>query len=248
MIKISYKNPESFESPDDICNYNMIMSDKYKNLQAFSQASLAWLKNDSLRNYQDLEKLLRELNLDTHLIAKPLDNNILNDKNKLFIPNRSTRPDNLEYTLLVSCRNKEDALKELSLYHLSYEENLECLGKTGCYITSELVDNQANQDKVVFDLEKNFSYHSNDNPNENLILNSKLKYDFVQVNGKESINVIIQDLITKYNKEPTTIVCGKLGEYDLYALTLDGQISSPIGWIEDENDYKLIDFRSIKRS
>jgi len=234
MIKISYKNPDESESPDDICKYNMILSDNYKNLQAFSQSSLAWLKNDSTRNYQDLEKLLRELNLDTHLIARPLDNNILNDITKLFIPNRTDQPKNLEYMLLVSCRSKEEALKELSLYHLSYEDNFECLYKTGSYNSTE-------------DLQKNFSYNSDNNPKENLILDSKLKYDFIRVNGKESINVIIQDLISKYNKEPEKTVCGKLGEEDIYSLTLDGQISSPIGWIEKDDDYQLIDFRMIKK-
>lgn len=238
MIKISYKNPDESDSPDDICKYNMILSDNYKNLQAFSQSSLAWLKNDSTRNYQDLEKLLRELNLDTHLIARPLDNNILNDISKLFIPNRTEQPENLEYMLLVSCRNKEEALKELSLYHLSYDENFECLDKTGC-LSTESSNNE--------DWQKTFSYNSDNNPKENLILDSKLKYEFIRVNGKESINVIIQDLIIKYNKEPEKTVCGKLGEVDIYALTLDGQISSPIGWIEKDDDYQLIDFRMIKK-
>lgn len=238
MIKISYKNPDESDSPDDICKYNMILSDNYKNLQAFSQSSLAWLKNDSTRNYQDLEKLLRELNLDTHLIARPLDNNILNDISKLFIPNRTEQPENLEYMLLVSCRNKEEALKELSLYHLSYDENFECLDKTGC-LSTESSNNE--------DWQKTFSYNSDNNPKENLILDSKLKYEFIRVNGKESINVIIQDLIVKYNKEPEKTVCGKLGEVDIYALTLDGQISSPIGWIEKDDDYQLIDFRMIKK-
>lgn len=238
MIKISYKNPDESDSPDDICKYNMILSDNYKNLQAFSQSSLAWLKNDSTRNYQDLEKLLRELNLDTHLIARQLDNNILNDISKLFIPNRTEQPENLEYMLLVSCRNKEEALKELSLYHLSYDENFECLDKTGC-LSTESSNNE--------DWQKTFSYNSDNNPKENLILDSKLKYEFIRVNGKESINVIIQDLIVKYNKEPEKTVCGKLGEVDIYALTLDGQISSPIGWIEKDDDYQLIDFRMIKK-
>lgn len=239
MIKIGYKTPELTESPDDICKYNMTISDKYKNLQAFSQSSLAWLKNDSSRNYQDLEKLLRELDLDTHLIAKPLDNILITDNSKLFIPNRENQPDNLEFMLLVSCRSKEDALKELTMYHLSYDENFDCLSRTGCYISSELTE--------AIDWQKNFSYHSSNNPNENLILDSKLKYDFIQVNGKESINVIIQDLISKYNKEPVKTVCGKLGDQDVYALTFDGQISSPIGWVEYDDDYKLIDFRMMKK-
>ncbi len=240
MIRIAYKDIELTETSDDVSIYNLKISDQFKNLQSFCQSSLAWLRNDSTRNYQDLEKLLRQLDLDTHLIAKPVDfGNISEIKSKLFIPNRQTQPTDLEYMLLVSCRNKEDALKELSLFHVDYEENYKCLEKTGCYAI-----NQSTELKDFND----FKYNPNENPNEDLILNSKLKYDFVKVTGKESINTIIEDLVLKYNKEPEKIICGKLGSDDIYALTINGEISSPIGWVEHSDDYKLIDFRMLKKT
>ena len=34
MIKINYTKPESNEKPDDVCIYNLKLSDKYKNLVA----------------------------------------------------------------------------------------------------------------------------------------------------------------------------------------------------------------------
>jgi len=235
MIKINYVKPEENESTDDICIYNLKISDKYKNLQSFCQASLAWLKNDSMRNYKNLEKLLRELDLDTHLIAKQIENCPDSSNYKLCIPNREVQPTDLEYVLLFSCRSKLDAIKELGLYHTSYEDNFECLSKTGCYVDSKLVDNV-----------DNFSYNSLENSNENLILKSILKYDFVTVSGKESIDVIIQDLTIKYGKTPNKTICGKLAEKDIYALVLDGEIASPIGWVEHEDTFQLIDFRTIK--
>jgi hypothetical protein len=243
MIKINYTKPEQNETPDDICIYNLKLSDKYKHLPSFCQASLAWLKNDSTRDYQKLEKLLRELNLDTHLIAKQIENssNSINSSNfKLCIPNREIQESNLEYVLLFSCRSKPDAIKELGLYHTSYEDNYECLSKTGCYVDSKIAENV-----------DNFSYNSLENSNENLILKSLCKYDFVTVSGKESIDVIIQDLTTKYGKIPNKVPCGKLADKDIYALVLDGEIASPIGWVEveveNEDIFQLIDFRTIKQ-
>lgn len=237
MIKIRYLDPEPTETPDDISIYNIKVSDKFKNLQSFSQAGLAWLKNDSNRNYQDLEKLLRNLNLDTHLIAKQLETYPDEDKYKLCIPNRDilNQPTDLKYVLLVSCRGKEDAIKELGLHQTSYEENFNCLSKTGCFVDQNIVSNT-----------ENFTYSSLDNINENKILRSEIKYDFVSVGGKESIEVIIEDLKKKYGKEPEKIVCGKLGDRDIYGLKLNGELSSPIGWIEIETEYQLIDFRMIK--
>ena len=238
MIKINYTKPESNEKPDDVCIYNLKLSDKYKHLPSFCQASLAWLKNDSTRDYQKLEKLLRELNLDTHLIAKQIENDPNSSNFKLCIPNsnKEIQQSNLEYVLLFSCRNKQDALKELGLFHTSYEDNFECLSKTGCYVDSTIANNV-----------DNFSYNSLENSNENLILKSICKYDFVTVSGKESIDVIIQDLTTKYSKIPEKFACGKLADKDIYALVLDGEIASPIGWVEHEDTFQLIDFRTIKQ-
>jgi hypothetical protein len=240
MIKINYLKPEPNETADSIAIENIKISDKFKNLQSFCQASLAWLKNDSERNYQDLEKLLRELNLDTHLIAKQLENFPDSDKYKLCIPNRQNQPEDLKYVLLVSCRNKVEAKKELGLHQTSYEENFVCLSKTGCFVDINIASNT-----------ENFSYSSLENSNENSILKSSLKYDFVPVSGKEAIDVVIKDLVQKYKQEPEKIICGKLNERDIWGLKLNGELASPIGWIEnttnDITEYQLIDFRMIKQ-
>ncbi len=238
MIKINYIKPNQEETPDEVSIYNMTLSDKFKNLQSFCQSSLAWLKNDSNRNYQDLEKLLRELNLDTHLIAKKFKLEDYPDSSnyKLCIPNRVEQPSYLEFVLLVSCRSKADALKELNLHSSSYDENYTNLLKTGCFVDNSL------SDRVV-----EFSYSALDNTNENLVLSSQMKYDFIQVTGKEAVEVIIKDLTKKYEKEPEQKVCGKLGDKDIFGLVLNGEIASPIGWVIHDDIYQLIDFRMIKK-
>jgi hypothetical protein len=230
MIKIDYDIPNEIESPDDIAIYNLKISDKYKNIQTFCQSSIAWLKNDINRNYQSLELLLREQKLDTHLIAKPNDSSIKLENIVYTTPNSDIQHTNIEYVLLISCKSKEEAITEILKYHLSYEDNFECLLKTG-FITS--VNNDTN--KLLEDA------------NENKILNNKLKYNFTLIDNKTSINVIIEDIIKNYKTEPEKLICGKLGEKDIYALTINNEIISPIGWIEHDEDYELIDFRKIKK-
>ncbi len=243
MIKINYKKPEASESPDDICIHNLTISDKYKNLSTFSQSSIAWLKNDPSRDYQDLENLIRTLDLDTHLIAKPYEKSIYGELN-LTIPNRINQTEELTHVLLISCRKKEEAIKELEKFHSSYEENYALLKKTGC-----LTD--INSNKKTKEFENSINSINTENKQvdpETQILNSEIKYDFINVTGKESIQVIIEDLTKKYDKEPEKKICGKLGEKDIYSLIINGEIVSPIGWIEDEFDYQLIDFRMLRKT
>jgi hypothetical protein len=237
MIKINYKQPEPTESPDDICIYNLKISDKYRNLKTFSESSVAWLKNDPTRNYQDLEILIRNLDLDTHLIAKPF-NKLEFPELVLSIPNRQTQPDNLTYMLLVSCRPKSEAIKELENYHECYDINFNYLKQTGSFSNPNITNENENVNNKA----------NSDYENEKKILNSELKYDFIVVTGKESIQVIYEDLVKRYEKEPETKICGKLDDKDIFSLTINGEIVSPIGWIEVDNDYKLIDFRMFRKN
>ncbi len=237
MIKINYIKPDESESPDDIAIYNIKIADNYKNLPSFCQSTVSWLKNDPSRDYQDLELLLRHLDLDTHLIARPKDlvepdNNFI-----LTIPNRINDTNTYDYVLWVSCKSKEEALKELLTYHTSYEENFECLSKTGC-----LTNNSKDLDI------KKLSWMDGEQDAESKILSCELKYNFVSVRPIDSLNTIIADLIERLGKEPKKMVCGKYGELNVYALVIEGEIVSPIGWIEHSVDnIELIDFRTMKK-
>lgn len=237
MIKINYIKPDESESPDDIAIYNIKISDTYKNLQSFCQSTVSWLKNDPSRDYQDLELLLRHLELDTHLIARPKDFVEPNNNFILTIPNRINDTNKYDYVLWVSCKSKDEAIKELLTYHSSYEENFECLSKTGC-LTNNSKD---------FDIKK-ISYIDGEQDEESKILSCELKYNFMSVTPIDSLNTIIKDLVDKYGKEPQKMVCGKYGEQNVYTLVIEGEIVSPIGWIEHSSDnIELIDFRSMKK-
>jgi hypothetical protein len=259
MIKINYKDPEELESPDDISIFNIKMSDKYKKADFLEISCIGWLKIDSKRDYQDLEQLLRYLDLDSHIIAQPVKN--IPDNIEINYPNGNIITEPLEYIAKLSCKSKEEAIKELMIYHSSYEENFECLKNSGCLMA------------------KNTSVDSNLNINKNNIedyekikklLECKLKLDFTYFKPYESINFIIEDLTNKYQKTPEKIICGEINGKKIYALMINNEIVSPIGWIEkkfesdtpnkesyqdfisnnNDNstmiDYELIDFRKIK--
>lgn len=258
MIKINYKQPEQTETKDEVAQYNIKICDKYKKTDYLELSCISWLKNDSKRNYQDLEKLLRFMNLDSYVIAQTISN--IPQGLEISKPNKSSNINNfdssiksdnytqlkLEYVAKIICMGKEDSMKELLKYHTSYEENFECLKKTGCVlaIKKEEEEEKNSQTQGMEEVKK--------------ILECELKLDLEVYKAIDSINYLISDLVNKYGREPEKIICGEIGTNKVWALMLDGQIISPIGWMEkytnqeiekqeiDKTDYELIDFRKIK--
>jgi hypothetical protein len=264
MIKINYIIPDEFDKLDDIAKYNISICDKFKKADYLELSCISWLKNDLKRNYQDLEQLFRYLNLNSYVIANTIQiipedleinypNKIINQNSKFDFIQNEQNVENVEneeneeiksliYIAKISCMGKEDSLKELLKHHLTYEDNFECLKKSGCLMTKDKEEIKQ-QIKDVNEISK--------------LLECKLKLDLEFYHPYDSINYIIQDLKIKYDKEPEKIICGEIGTNKVWAIMLDGQIISPIGWIiknkinTDLNDkknfeYELIDFRKIK--
>jgi hypothetical protein len=248
MIKINLIEKDISETKDDIAEYNIRLCDEYKKLDCLNTACLSWLKINSKRNYQNLEELLRKLNLDTHLIAKPIEN--IDDDFELLIPNGNEN-NKLKYALIVSCRKKEEAIEELLKYHKTYEENFKCLNLTGCLFKRNNDSNQfinIDKDNLNNEIEKNNVNDQNIFNNESYqIINCLKKYDFKILDGKSSINTIIEELKNQYNKVPEKIICGKVNNFDVYGLIINDEIASPIGWFEKDSDYQIIDFRNINK-
>lgn len=244
MIKINYKNPEENETSEEIARANIILSDKYKKADYLEMSCISWLKIDSTRDYQDLEQLLRSLELDSHIIAHPIKT--IPENLEINYPNGKVVIEPLEYVVKISCRPKEQALNELLSTHSNYEENFNCLKKTGCLMVKKVdpileIEETLSNTKGVSEVKK--------------VINCELKLDFTFFKPIESINFIIEDLTKQYGKEPEKIICGEANGSKVNALMIDGQIISPIGWIEKkifnsnsnlEIDYELIDFRTIK--
>jgi len=255
MIKINYKEPEETESKDEIAKYNIKLCDQFKKADYLELSCISWLKIDSKRNYQDLEDLFRFENLDSHVIAQTISN--IPPGLKIDLPNKleiNVEKDNhpeqidnkLEYVAKITCMVKKDSLNELLKYHICYEDNYDCLKNTGCFMSIKQTTSQEEEDKIsqtkgVDEVKK--------------LLNCELKLDFELYKPMDSINYIIEDLTKKYGKEPEKIICGEIGSNKVWALMIDGQIISPIGWMEknkeiiddsNEIECELVDFRKIK--
>ena len=234
MIKINYKNPEENETMEDVARANIIMSDKFKKGDYLEMSCISWLKLDSKRDYQDLEQLFRYLNLDGHVIAQPIK--VIPENLEINYPNGNTSTESLEYVVKISCRSKDESLKELLSVHLGYEENFECLKKTGCLMVKKT--------DPILEVEENLSNTKGVNEVKK-VLNSELKLDFTFFKPMESINFIIEDLTKQYSKEPEKVICGEANGNKVYALMIDGQIISPIGWMEKTSNKKIIEIENI---
>lgn len=116
-------DPDSKESPTDIALHNLKIGDSKLHLALFANASAGWIKADRRRTMQDLEKLCRSHNFNTHVIAKKTSDKLISWSEKTEVK--------LEYEAWFSCRPQESALKELLTFHNSYKENFEALEKTG---------------------------------------------------------------------------------------------------------------------
>lgn len=67
---VEYIDPSESELPNDIAIHNMKEADKRLDLQNFIFAANGWISENKKSSYQELERLLRKLNCNTHLYAK----------------------------------------------------------------------------------------------------------------------------------------------------------------------------------
>lgn len=119
---------------------------KTRNINLVVSASEGWFKeNPSMKN-TDLEKKLREENLELYLIAdkKPPDD-------LQTVTNYTPEFEKCPYMLVFCCRPKEAALKELKMHSDSYEENFKILDQVGTLIqkSETLPKNQTLKRKIL---------------------------------------------------------------------------------------------------
>jgi hypothetical protein len=147
ILKIVLTNPEPNESKEQICLHNLSITDEYYNLKLFSLSVTAWFKLNPEKNYQDLEKYLRDNKLNTHLICKKPSNISKNHKLGLFKENDSTL---YLYECIYSCRPPPYALLELKeTMGFSYEENFENLKFAGSIFVEDEETDQILKNKNI---------------------------------------------------------------------------------------------------
>jgi hypothetical protein len=234
MIKADYIEIEENETKDDVALYNIKLSDEYKNSETMIYSFMAWFKNNDTRDFQDLEKMMRDNNLDTHLVAKKFDLENVPEGAKISVPNNHVKNDEKNYfdhIVMISCRPREEALGEVIQFGKSYEENFEKLARTGSiFKTNELLNNA--KDERIKD-----------------IINSTKKYKFIKYNNLEALGYMIEDITKQFGKAPTKIKVGTKDGKDLFGLMVDGVVRNPIvfSYTGDDNEVDLIDLRKFGR-
>ena len=126
QAQIRLEDPKEGEAVEEIFWHNMKQSDILKNPQLFGCGAYAWLKANSTKNYQDLERELRVRGFETHLIAVP--GCYPGIKYGLYQNGKYLE---VEYCCIFSCRPTELATQELLSYWSSYEENFSNLPRAG---------------------------------------------------------------------------------------------------------------------
>jgi hypothetical protein len=126
IVRLALEIPAQGKPASSICVDNMKFADQHLILNLFAASAQAWLACNPTANLCDLEKFLRNNNMNSHLIAVPRPKY---DPFQLGLRNRGDGA--YEYRCLFSCRPPPEAMEELLTHSSSYEENFEKLKKTG---------------------------------------------------------------------------------------------------------------------
>ena len=237
MINISFikLDPLNVESAVDIAWHNIEIADQNLNLKVFIGASLGWLKANPDKNYQDLEKELRERNFNTHLIAI---NNPNIPNTKLQLPNSDVLA---EYQCIMSCRPPKDAVTELLQHSKSYEENFDKLKLSGnLYSNKDEEDNMKNNNDVVI-LDKD------EQTDMEKMANNELKVRIEKIDSMKFIKKIETDLRSIYPNVTSAVVGMANDGSPIFAFVLDNEIISQYGFsitaTEDGNITNVVTFQ-----
>ena len=186
-------------------------------------------------NCEDLEKLFRKLDCNTHIIAKSPS---IYKNTKLIDPidrNNEDRNKQLKYEGIYSCRPKEYALKELLDSWKSYEENFSELKFCGVINIDNDIDmkniKELNKEKIeIFD--------DNKKTDIQLIIENKLLIIVEKISTEDYLKDIIKDIKNIYGKEPEEKLIGM--KYDgspIFAFIIDKKIVSDIGFSITHDKY-----------
>ena len=236
MIRIFLKDPLSEESATQIVWHNLTEADKYFDLKFFIASATAWIKLNPDKNYQDLEKELRERNLNTHLYATQKPSEMKHFKLGLFKQNDHN---SYIYECIFSCRPKDLALKEVLSHWPSYEENFDKLKVSGS-LFADNVNKDPNLE--IFNSEEKNNYEQ--------ITNNKKKIIFEKVSPDKYLNEMVEMCRKEFGKEPVEKIVGmnKEGGVPIFALFLDEKLVSDIGFFVelDEKGNKIMKLFNLK--
>lgn len=222
------------ENKNELAFHNMRIAENIFDLNIFINSSELYFKTNPGKNYQDLEKELRERNFETHIIAKKynLSNNmILRPVNNSIVK--------CEYLAIISCRPKKYAMQELLENSSSYRENFNKLpnaGNLGCLNVSSTERSDSHL-KIYNNEELNF---------RNKLISGNYEIYIEEIDVETFIKHLKLELTEKFGKEPILSQVGKNANGDkIMTFVNDNKIVSSYGIIYNINKDGVIDKKII---
>jgi len=227
MLRTTFTDPTENETAEQICWHNLTTGDKYLQLQYIIGASTAWLRLNPTKNYQDLEKVMRDNNLNTHLIAKKIEP-VPNMHLGLF--REGNDPQDYEYECMFSCRPKEHALKELLEHWSSYEENFNKLLNTGTLLGNDVAITTIKDNPEFKQLNKD------EQDTTKLIMDNKKKINIVSVSPEQFLSELMEICEKEYKQKPVEKIVGMAQSGGpIFALFLGDKVVSDVGFVIEHN-------------
>lgn len=237
MYKFDYDPIDESElltiDPTEVAFHNMKIGESVYNLNIFIGGQSGYFKANPNKNYQDLEKELRERNFTTHIIAKspPAKSDL---DYKLDMPENKSSSlypvVEYKYEAIISCRPYNAALKELLQSWPSYEENFKALEFAGVIVLYE------EGKKQVADITNNINENGDtvklikSNDPVHLIAENKVKVKITTVPAEEIMQNVVNGVIEKFGQEPNLRLLGMSPNGGpVMAFTIDDKIVSYTG-------------------
>lgn len=258
--KFTFQNINN-ENIIDIANHNIKISDECLNYKLFSSSAIGWLNANPNKNFQDLEKFLRNNNLNTHLFCTKPD---INKDFYLGLINNLNNSNEINYKWLcnISCKPKNIAKNDITKYWSSYQENFNQLCYAGSLIpiknknnniddnisieTNELEANELETNELeVNELELTDEFIINNK--EFLLQNNKIKINVEKINQHEFFREIRDKMKQDFGVFPTSGQIGLKNTGDkIYGLFINGKLESYWGYvIGKDNKFTLVDLRNL---
>ena len=228
MLALKFK--ESTKAKSDLALDNLRTISKTSNITLCVNAAMAWWKYNPGMKTTDLEKKLREENIDIYLISALHDY----DKTKYRLSVPFEPESSGERLLILSARPKEYAMKELLEHASSYEENFSRLDEAGMMAPVGLKFSEL-ENKLETDMDKLKDVFG------------ELEVSITPLD--EAFNNTLKEYKQKYNKEPEMAahsINRHNGSFNM-ALVHEGKIICDIGLniTHNEEGEKVISYVSL---
>ena len=236
MYKFSYTPVVDSENPTDIAFHNMKIGESVFSLATFIGGQSGYLYANPDKNFQDLERELRDRKFTTHIIAKPPPDKTTLEYH-IGMLHKTNDETEYKYEAITSCRPTNAAMEELLTSWSSYDENFGALEFAG----SVMVGAKGKEQLVLQENEQNSSGKSatdkiklinNSSDPIHLMSVNKVKVSATYVPAEEVLQDVIDEIILKIGKQPQLrMVAMSSNGSPIMALAIDNKIVSYTGFI-----------------